>query len=88
MVRRSALDFVSYDRANLKEEAFYGVQGNTRYYSVVHFVKGYNFDNGGCYDTYFIVNENEIVHFNDADKALEYTQKEFSNMFPKYVIDK
>lgn len=84
MVRRSALDFVSYDRSNLKEEDFYGTQDVRRYYSVIHFVENYGHAlNKAFYDSYIILNEDVIIHFDSSEKMSKYIGSNFYKGFPK-----
>ena len=93
MIRRSAHDFISYDRANLKEGDFFGFYTEEKshsYYSVIDFVADYNLGglssqkNGRC-DKYFLIDNNTLLHFTDTDEAMLKASDMFNDRHPKDV---
>lgn len=93
MVRRSALNFVSYDRANLKEDDFFGNSSKEKshsYYSVIDFVEEYSHrmnslhDKGKC-DKYFLIDNDTLLHFTDVEEAMSKASDMFNDRHPKDV---
>jgi hypothetical protein len=91
IIRMTGLDHVSYDRANLTNENFFGQEAHSKYYSVVHIIESYdnlNF-NGKEFDMYLIKDENTLLHFTDGNKAMKVIQ-DFKDGYPKdtYFIER